>query len=364
MKRERDPRINASSLSVKAYLLILLLCNMICAAMVQVYASIHTDGIGGNHRETLREAIPIMLVVAGYVVFASLLLSGLVVLIRYYIIHEKITVLNDAARRVAAGDYSVTIPPRRRDGKVDEFEALYMDFNSMTAQLARRAIMREGFLSNISHEFKKPLSVINNYITILQSDTLSPADQEAYLERVRAASAKLSDMVGNILQISRMENGKIAVERREYDLSEQLIQTVLSFDPKLSEKNIALELDCPEELRIVSDMGLLQIVWNNLLNNAVKFTPEGGTIKISAAAEAAAVQVCVEDNGCGIPEDELGRIFEKFYQADRSHSTAGNGLGLAMVKNIASLLACQIQVRSREGEGSEFIFTIPKGSAG
>ncbi len=260
---------------------------------------------------------------------------------------------------MAAGDYSVRIPPQRKDGKKDEMEVLYEDFNSMAQQLGEKKILREDFLSNVSHEFKTPLSVINNYVTILQSGTLSEAESREYLERVRLSSLQLSDMVGNILQISRLENGKITAKKEDYDLSEQLAETVLGFDRKLTENEIDLEADWDDEIGIFSDPGLLQIVWNNLLSNAVKFTPRGGSVRIAAERDGSGARVSFSDSGCGIAEQDINRIFEKFYQADSSRRTKGNGLGLAMVKEILDLLGCRIEIQSRIGQGSVFTIWIP-----
>ena len=358
MKR-RDPRINARSMSAKEYLLTLLVCNGLCAALIQIYATIHDRVPGSGQHGSIWHKPALLFSVAGYVLFASVILSLIFVWWRRYILSKKIDVLSDAARRVTEGDYALRIAPQRTDGRKDEFEVLYEDFNTMADRLEGKTILREDFLSNISHEFRTPLSVINNYITILQSDTLSEADREMYMERIRLSSEQLSDMVGNVLQISRLENNKITAECRDYDLSEQMVQTILGFDQAMDEKSIELDTDFNDGITVHSDEGLLRLVWNNLMSNAVKFTPEGGTIFVGIQKADDIVRVTVRDSGCGISPEDRTRVFEKFYQADHSHSTRGNGLGLALVKNICDLLGCGIELTSKMGEGTAFTVSIP-----
>lgn len=355
----RDPRINARSMSAKEYLLTLLVCNGLSAALIQIYATIHDGLLSSAPHQSIWQTPTLLLGVAGYVVFASVILSLIFVWWRRYILSCKIDVLSDAARRVTEGNYAVRIIPQRTDGRKDEFEVLYEDFNTMADQLEGKTILREDFLSNISHEFRTPLSVINNYITILQSDTLSEADRKMYMERIRLSSEQLSGMVGNVLQISRLENNKITAQYKTFDLSEQLVQTVLGFDQAMGEKRIELEADFDDGVMVHSDEGLLRLVWNNLMSNAVKFTPEGGTISVGIQQTDKDVRVTVRDNGCGISKEDQTRVFEKFYQADHSHSTQGNGLGLALVKNICGLLGCGIELTSKTGEGTFIAISIP-----
>ncbi len=260
--RRRDPRVNASVLTFREYLITFLFCNTLCAVVVQIYAAIRRSGTPQS--ETVQEALPLLLGFGGFIVFASLIISLLSVYWRIAFLSGKVGILSEAAQKVAAGDYSVRIPPQRKDGK-----------------------------------------------------------------------------------------------KEDYDLSEQLAETVLGFDRKLTENEIDLEADWDDEIGIFSDPGLLQIVWNNLLSNAVKFTPRGGNIRIAAQRDGSGARVSFSDSGCGIAEQDISRIFEKFYQADTSRKTKGNGLGLAMVKEILDLLGCRIEIQSRIGQGSVFTVWIP-----
>ncbi len=358
--KKKDPRITAETMSIREYLLTLLICNMLSAVLVRIYSVVHDRATGTSHNETIQEILPLIAVVGIYVIVSSLILSFIFVMWRRSIMQSRMDILRDAARRVAGGDYSIRIPPQRRDGYKDEFEVLYEDFNTMADKLSGKTILREDFLSNISHEFRTPLSVINNYITILQTDTLTPEQRQTYMERIRVSSDKLSEMVGNVLQISRLENNKIIASRHPFDLSEQLVQTILDHDQELNEKNIELETDFKDGIIVCSDEGLLRLVWNNLLSNSIKFTDGCGLIRLSVREKKDKTEVSVQDTGCGISEEDQKRIFEKFYQADCSHATKGNGLGLALVKDICVLLECEIRVRSVPGKGSTFTVSIPR----
>lgn len=155
-------------------------------------------------------------------------------------------------------------------------------------------------------------------------------------------------------KIIRIENQEIYPARERYDLSEQLVQCILSFEDRWEEKEIELEADIPDEIHFTADQELLSIVWNNLLSNAVKFTPKGGSICVRLSRDGGHVKVEVTDTGCGMDEDTQKHIFEKFYQGDKSHATMGNGLGLALVKRIVDIYGGQITVDSKPGEGSTF----------
>ena len=166
----------------------------------------------------------------------------------------------------------------------------------------------------------------------------------------------MTDLVMNILQLSRLENQKIHADKKPYDLSEQLCRCTLNFETVLDEKEIELDTDFDENIILNSDEKLLDIVFNNLLSNALKFTEQGGMVHITSKVEGEFAVISVADNGCGMTENEIKHIFEKFYQADTSHATKGNGLGLALTYRIINLLGGTIGVRSEVGKGS--IFTV------
>ena len=246
--------------------------------------------------------------------------------------------------------------PMRRDGKKDEFEVLFEDFNTMVEELASTEMMKNDFVSNVSHELKTPLAVIQNYATILQSEELSEAEQKEYSRKIGQAVSRLSVLVTNILQVNRLENQKICPTLHPFNISEALSRCILNYDTLLSEKDIDLKVNLDQCLLLNSDENLLDMVWNNLLSNAVKFTPEHGHIKVMLRRENDFVSVSVADDGCGMDRETIRHIFDKFYQGDTSHATQGNGLGLALVKRIVDLLGGSVAVESAPQKGS--VFTI------
>ncbi|MDE6867549.1 MAG: HAMP domain-containing histidine kinase [Clostridia bacterium] len=261
-----------------------------------------------------------------------------------------------AAKQVAAGDFSVRIPQHRKDGKKDEFQILFDDFNMMAQELASTEIMKTDFIANVSHELKTPISVIQNFSAMLQSEGLTDSERKEYAIKIHEATKRLSILVTDILQLSRLENQKIVVNKKSYNLSEQLCRCILGFEQVWENKNIELNSDLDENIELNSDENLLDIVWNNLISNALKFTSENGIVEVTAKRVDGYAVISVKDNGCGMTEHDIKHVFDKFYQADSSHATKGNGLGLALVKEIITLVQGDITVDSSPDKGS--IFTV------
>lgn len=269
---------------------------------------------------------------------------------------KPMNLLKTAARNVAAGDFSVQIPPQRRDGKKDEFEVIYEDFNAMVSELASVELLKRDFVSNVSHELKSPLAVIQTYATTLQSEALTDEERRIYAEKISHASKRLSVLVSNILQMSRLEHQTMVPKMKPFNLSEQICRCALGFETIWTEKQIRVDIDLDQNITLNSDEELLDIVWNNLISNALKFTAPGGQVQISAKQSDTQIVIAVRDTGCGISPQAMNHIFDKFYQEDTSHATQGNGLGLALVKQIIVLLGGRITVDSTQGSGS--LFTV------
>lgn len=351
MMRQKDPRINTNSFSWKSFWIQFLIIMVVCGCFLGIYAL---------QPHTREQGVYLALSSLSYLAVISFLLSVALSVFRRHFLMKPLETLQDASRQVAQGDFSIRIPPRRKDGKKDEFEVMYEDFNTMVEELGSTEMMKKDFISNVSHELKTPIAVIQNCSSMLQSGRLSPEEQCEYAKRIFNASARLSDLVTNILQLSRLENQKIAVHLRPYNLSEQLCRCALGFEQVMDEKNIDLETELDLNIQISGDEGLLDLVWNNLLSNALKFTDENGKIRICLTTEGSGVVVSVSDTGCGMDEKTVRHIFDKFYQADTSHCTNGNGLGLALVKEVLELLGGSVQVSSTPGKGSEFKVYLPK----
>ncbi|RHQ02174.1 sensor histidine kinase [Roseburia sp. AM51-8] len=238
--------------------------------------------------------------------------------------------------------------------QTDEMEVLIEDFNTMVTELAANETLKSDFIANVSHEIKTPIAIIQNYAQMLESQHLTEQEKKEYIHTIVESSERLSGLVQNILRLNKME-GQAIVEKERFCLDEQLAECIIAFDEPFDEKELEVNIDLDEGVYIVSDESLLSIVWNNLLSNAIKYTQEGGTIDISMKKYGEnGVLVSVKDNGCGMSEEVVCRIFDKFYQGDTSHTSKGNGLGLAMVKRVVELLDAKISVESEPGKGSTF----------
>jgi signal transduction histidine kinase len=280
------------------------------------------------------------------------LLMGFIINITWY---RPMRLLGNAARKIAQGDFSVRLAPRRKDGRKDFVELMFEDFNTIAKELAGIETLKTDFIANVSHEIKTPLTVIQNYASALQNDNL-PADlRREYIQTILEATQRLSALTSNILKLNKLENQEIVPETGIYDVSEQLRRCALAFEEQWERKNIAFDADL-DELLVPYDETILEIVWNNLLSNAVKFTPLGGAIVLAAKAEDGLAVVTVKDTGPGMDRETQKRIFDKFYQGDASHAQEGNGLGLALVKRAVELLGGTVTVESEPGQGS--IFTV------
>ncbi len=267
--------------------------------------------------------------------------------------------LAEATSQVAGGDFSVYISPLHTPEKLDYLDVMIMDFNTMVEELGSIETLKTDFFSNVSHEIKTPLAVIQNNAELLQKKSLSEEQQRECTETILHATKRLSSLITNMLKLNKLEKQTIKPVPQKYDVCAQLCECALQFEHVWEEKGIELEADLEEHAIIEGDEGLLELVWTNLLSNAIKFTPSGGTIMLSQTSDGKKVTVSVSDTGCGMDEETKKRIFDKFYQGDTSHATEGNGLGLALVKRILQLSDGSISVESAVGKGSVFTVELP-----
>ena len=282
------------------------------------------------------------------------LLFGTIDYVRRKIMVERpVKLITEATERIMQGDFSVRVRPMHGAG-MEGFNQIGMAINAMAAELAGTETLRTDFIANVSHELKTPLAVMGNYATMLQRPGITEEDKNEYAKAISEAARKLAQLITNILKLNKLENQQIFPQPKEFDLSEQLCECLLVFEDAWEAKNLEIETDIEEDVRIKSDPELLSLVWNNLISNAVKFTPDGGTIGLSLKTEDNRVVVQVRDTGCGMKPEVGLHIFEKFYQGDTSHATQGNGLGLALVKRVVDILSGEIGVQSVYGEGSTF----------
>lgn len=267
-------------------------------------------------------------------------------------------IISAATKKVAHGDFSVYIPPTNSPENYDYLDVMIMDLNRMIKELGSIETLKTDFVSNVSHEMKTPVAVIKNSVQLLHSKNLTQDARREYENNIENAADKLSLLITNILRLSKLENKFILPKKEKFDLGAQLEDCILQFESKLEEKKLELDVDLEERLIIEQDKEMLSLVWNNLISNAVKFSSDGGLIRIVSKKQDDKAQVQISDSGCGMYEKTLRHLFDKFYQGDTSHSKEGNGLGLALVKRVLVLLGGTIEVKSELGKGSTFTVRI------
>lgn len=272
---------------------------------------------------------------------------------------EPMQNLADATMKVANGDFSVYVPTIHAANKFDYLDVMILDFNKMVEELGSIETLKTDFVSNVSHEMKTPIAIIKNYAELLQTKNISDGQRKEYAEAVEHAAVRLSNLISNILKLNKLENQRIVSEAGEYDVCRQICDCILQYEEAWDAKGIDLEVEIEDEAIVYADENLMELVWNNLLSNAIKFTEQGGKIMVTQKSEDDYVEVAVADTGCGMSEECVKHIFDKFYQGDTSHSKEGNGLGLALVKRVVELMNGTITVKSEEGKGSSFIVRLP-----
>ena len=267
--------------------------------------------------------------------------------------------LAEATEQVSNGDFSVYVPTIHTADRLDYLDVMILDFNRMVEELGSVETLKTDFVSNVSHEMKTPISVIKNYAELLQTGKGTEEERQEYARNIEEAAARLSDLISNILRLNKLENQRIDPEIESYDLCGQLEECILHYEELWDEKDLELEVDMEEKAVVQADRSLMEMVWNNLLSNAIKFTEPGGSVSIRQTTSADHVEVAVTDTGCGMSRENVRHIFDKFYQGDTSHSKEGNGLGLALVQRILTLMNGEISVISEEGKGSTFTVRLP-----
>ena len=304
-----------------------------------------------------------MIETAAMLTFGNVLLISLFCTVmdgvrRWFMVTRPVQRIADAAGKIAEGNFSVRIQPVFSLDGQDGFNSIIHSFNRMAEELSGIETLRTDFISNVSHELKTPLSVIQNYGTLLQQLDLPEERRMEYAKTITDASHRLANLITNILKLNKLENQQIYPTQTVYNLGEQLCECLLTFENIWEDKNIEINTDLAEDIQIKSDAELLSLVWNNLFSNALKFTPNGGCVSVSLWAEPGYAVVKVSDTGCGISPEVGAHIFEKFYQGDTSHATQGNGLGLALVKRVVDIVEGDISVSSKIGKGSSFTVKI------
>lgn len=342
--------------AVSRYLIFFLLVAFVVTCCMSLFVS------------TLSESLHLVLSEENLNIAAKLTFANVVLLSVLFAVidavRRKFTVqipakrITDAAKKIMDGDYTVRIPLQKSMLSDDVFLEISDCFNKMAEELGSVETLRTDFIANVSHEMKTPLSVIQNYGTLLQAPNLPEEKRVEYARGITEASRRTADMMTNILKLNRLENQQIFPKISPYNLSEQICECLLQYENVWEKKGIEIDTDLAEDVVIAADRELLNLVWSNLFSNAFKFTEADGTVTVRLMAEEHEVTVLVKDTGCGMNAETGAHIFEKFYQGDTSHSAQGNGLGLALVKRVVDILRGEISVESTVGVGTAFMVTL------
>lgn len=286
-----------------------------------------------------------------WIILASVAAGGVLnnfLSIRYF---GPVLKLKKAMQQVAEGDFSVRLETEKQ---MKEIRDIYSNFNLMVQELEATEILQTDFVSNVSHEFKTPISAIEGYATLLQDDDMPISEeQEQYISKILFNTRRLSHLAGNILLLSKIEHQSIQTRQNWYRLDEQIRQSIVMMEPKWSEKEIEFDVDMMD-VEYLGNENLICHVWDNLISNAIKFSPCGGTIYIRMMPEGEKIRFSIENEGPQISEYSMKHIFDKFYQGDSSHKQEGNGLGLALVKQILNLCKGTVSVENIPGSGCRF----------
>ena len=259
--------------------------------------------------------------------------------------------------RLAEGDFSARLEFDPPISKLPPMIEVSESFNKMAEELQNTEMLRGDFINNFSHEFKTPIVSIAGFAELLESGDLTEEERSQYIAAIKEESRRLAYMATNVLNLTKVENQSILTDKTSFNVSEQIRFCILLLESKWTEKNIDLDIDFDEH-QIVANEELLKQVWINLFDNAVKFTDNGGVINVTIKTEAKNIKISISNTGSEIPPEVQKKIFNKFYQADMSHSTQGNGIGLAIVKKIVELHNGSVTVTSGNNL-TTFTVTLP-----
>ena len=347
--KQRDSRVKYTVFSFLDYVLIFLAVCFVTTASIMVFLS-NADADIPVETITLRARLTFI-----NVFVMALFLTLIIRISRKIKIERPIKHILEATDRISAGDFSVRIPKRNGLRLGNEFDVIIENINSMAEELSGVETLRTDFISNVSHELKTPLAVIQNYATILQDPNLDDEKRIEYALSITQASRHLTSLITNILKLNKLENQQIFPQKQKFNLSEQITECLLDFETVWEEKEIGIEADIPDGIFLDSDPELLSLVWHNLFSNAFKFTPSGGKIHVELRPENGQILLSVTDSGPGVSSEDLPHLFERFYKGQGS-SEDSVGIGLALSRSI--LAAQNGTVKAENGSGGGARFTI------
>lgn len=351
----KDKRIINSYFAFRKYILFFLSTAFVVTACLMIFTNTIQDTLGHKFTDAEISRAAIRTFINVFVVSAVLTASDW--LLSLYRIKKPVNDILSFTDELASGHFGIGLP-EKGGLRAGEFDIIIHNLNRLSKELDGMASLRSDFVANVSHEIKTPIAVIQSYAQLLELEDITEEKRREYTAAILASSRRLSGMVSDILRLNKLEKQEIFKTDTSFSLSDELAECLLSFESRWEEKDIILDADIDEDVFITSDRELLDIVWNNLISNAIKFTDKGGTVSVSLKKEDGKCTVRVRDTGCGIAPEDLRHIFDKFYQGESGHRKEGNGLGLALVKRIADILSADIVVTSEKGRGSEFSLSL------
>ena len=348
--------------TISNFFVFFLLAAFVTTCCITLFISTLQGSIG---REFTQEEITLAAKITMLnVILLSIAMAVIDYMRRRLTVERPVKRITEATAKMIDGDFSVRIEPTARLGSDDSFGEIIECINKMARELSSVETLRSDFIANVSHEMKTPLSVIQNYGRLLQSENLSEDKRIEYATAITDASRRLSDMMANILKLNRLENQEIYSNPTAFDLGEQLCECLLQYESAWERKNIEIETDIQDNVSVIADAELLSLVWNNLFSNAFKFTDTLGKVALTLTADTEYATVKISDTGCGMSAEVGAHIFEKFYQGDASRATQGNGLGLALVKRVVDIIGGEISVESAVNVGTTFTVKIRRSQNG
>ena len=288
-------------------------------------------------------------------VIVSVVVGGVMTAIISRAFFNPVKNLRQAMDKVANGDFTIQLDTNKSSS--GEIKELYVGFNLMTNELKATEILQTDFISNVSHEFKTPINAIEGYSTLLQGCENLDDDQKEYVEKILFNTERLSSLVSNILLLSKIENQSIQAKRELFSLDEQIRESIVVLETAWAPKNIELDVEL-DSVKYNGNEIMMRHVWSNLIGNAIKFTPENSTVSIRLRNQKDKFIFSVTDQGEGLSDEAQKHLFDKFYQADTSHKSEGNGLGLALVKQILDIDGGNITAENVNGGGCRFTVTL------
>ena len=329
-----------------SYLIFVITVSIVVSLGIIIYSNIKDFPLG-----------ILALLVLIYILFAGLVFYIIDYVRRNVFINKPLNDILDATYLISKGQFDINLKPRHNLSDYDELDMIMVNINKMVNALRNEEILRNDFISNFSHEVKTPIAVIDGYINLLKKRDIKDNDKEMYLDKLAISVSNLSNLVSNILKLNKLENEE-EIEKENVNLVSILENVIVSFDELLVNKNINLDIDICDKADIIYNQSIIQIIFSNLISNAIKFSKDNSIIVIKLLKNDNNYKFIVKDNGIGMTKDTINNIFNRFYQADTSHKSEGNGLGLSMVKKGIDRLGYKISIESEEGIGSTFVVDI------